>query len=59
MAMPDGSPIPEGKTDDDVEATEQIPEKYTLAGQESLERPTNTATVSESGGTHDFELTSK
>jgi hypothetical protein len=59
MALPDGSPIPEGQDAADVGATEQIPSKYTLAGQESMEKPTNTATVSESGGTHNFELTSK
>ena len=59
LAMPDGSPIPEGKTAADVEAVEHIPKKYTLAGQEASEQSTDITTVPESGGTFDFELTSK
>ncbi len=58
MAMPDGSPIPEGKTAADVEAAEMIPEKYTLSGQEAMEKPTNNTTVPENGGSFDFKLES-
>lgn len=55
LTMPDGSPIPAGKTAADVEAVEQIPAIYTP--QRTAEVPSNTVTVPDSGATLDFELT--
>ncbi len=55
LAMPDGSPIPAGKTAADVEAVEQLPAIYTP--QCTAETPSNTATVTDSGGTFNFDLT--
>ena len=59
LTMPDGSPIPEGKTGADVDAVESVPEKHTYDGQQAAAVPTNTATVGEDGATLDFELTSE
>lgn len=55
-AMPDGSPIPEGKTAADVEAKQMIPQKYTIVTESG---PRNIAEVKAGEETIDFELKSK
>ncbi len=55
-AMPDGSPIPEGKTAADVEAEEFIPENYRTVTESG---PKNVAEVKANGDTFDFQLKSK
>lgn len=55
-AMPDGSPIPEGKTAADVEAKQMIPDVYTIVTQSGSR---NIAEVKAGEETIDFELKSK
>lgn len=55
-AMPDGSPIPQGKTAADVEAKDIIPEKFRTVTESG---PKNVAEVKANGDTFDFELKSK
>lgn len=55
-AMPDGSPIPEGKTAADVEAKDIIPEKFKTVTESG---PRNIAEVKASGDTFNFDLKSK
>lgn len=55
-AMPDGSPIPEGKTAADVEAKEVIPEKFRTVTELG---PKNIAEVKANGDTFNFDLKSK
>lgn len=54
MAMPDGSPIPEGKTAADVGAVDMIPEQY-----RSQEPPPYAASVPSGGKNFDFEIRTK
>lgn len=55
MALPDGSPIPPGKTAADVGAVEQIPEQY-----RSLENLTNGVAVGKGGKTDaNFDIKTK
>ena len=54
LTMPDGSPIPEGKTAADVMAVDQIPERY-----RRTDNPRNAVSVPEGGKTFDFDLKSK
>lgn len=55
-AMPDGSPIPEGKTAADVEAKQVIPDKFRTVTERG---PKNIAEVNANGDTFDFQLKSK
>lgn len=55
-AMPDGSPIPDGKTAADVEAKDIIPKKYRDVTELG---PKNIAEVKAKGDTFDFQLKSK
>lgn len=55
-ALPDGSPIPEGKTAADVEAKEIIPEKFRTVTELG---PKNIAEVKANGEMIDFQLKSK
>lgn len=56
LAMPDGSPIPEGKNAADVGATESLPQQLSNPHPEYI---TNVVTVTETGGAFDFTLASK
>ena len=54
LTQPDGSPIPPGQTAADVQAVEQIPERFRM-----MDNPTMTFSVPKGGKTFDFELQSK
>ncbi len=54
MVKPDGSPLAEGEMPTDVQAVEQLPEKYSMLHATELE-----ADVTPAGGAFNFELTSK
>lgn len=55
-AMPDGSPIPEGKTAADVEAKQVVPKKFLTVTDIG---PKTVAEVKANGDTFDFDLKSK
>ena len=57
IAQPDGSAVPDGKTPEEVNASEQLPAHYTTLDPEK--KPENVATVAKEGGTFDFALQSK
>lgn len=57
IALPDGSPVPEGKDPVDVGAAEVLPQRYTTIDPEKGAE--KTATVPKEGGTFDFALESK
>lgn len=56
LAMPDGSPIPEGKNAADVGAAESLPQQLSNPHPEFM---TNIVTVPEKGGSFDFTLASQ
>lgn len=53
MTLPDGSPIPEGKTAADVEAVQVIPPAYNIPDPDSK---LNEVTVPAQGGNFNFEI---
>jgi len=57
VAMPDGSPIPEGKLLGEGGSRETLPKRYTVVDETA--RAKNVATVKKEGGTFDFDLKSK
>lgn len=57
IALPDGSPVPEGKDPVEVGASEVLPERYTIVDPEKDAE--HVATVEKEGGTFDFALKSK
>jgi len=57
VAMPDGSPIPEGKLIGDGGSAETLPKRYTVVDE--TVKAKNVTTVKKEGGTFDFELKSK
>jgi len=57
VALPDGSPIPEGKIPGEVGAVELIPKRYTVL--DSRPHGLNQVVVKKEGGTFDFKLKSK
>lgn len=56
IAMPDGSPIPEGKNAADVGAVEVLPQQLSNPNPEFV---TNIVTIPDAGGAFDFDLASK